>query len=311
VTVALLALALALPALALTAWPLVARPREARAAPADAERAGLETEKFVALRALRELELDRQAGQIGEQDYAEARARYEAQAAEVLRRLDALGPPPVSPARPRMPTRGATMPWTRQPAVLGATGAGLLAFGVALGLLVARYTAPAPSSMGPGDAPLEAASPTPGPEAPPASTEGAPPRPLPKEVLEGMLRAAHSSLDAGRYQEAIAAYKAVLRRDPRNVEAITHLGVILAIAGHQAEALDAFDRALAIDPDYAHALWDKAGVLESRGDYPGAVTALEHFVRLVPAGPDHDQAQARIRAARARLAAGPGSAARP
>jgi tetratricopeptide (TPR) repeat protein len=124
-------------------------------------------------------------------------------------------------------------------------------------------------------------------------------------MLEGMLKAAHASLDAGRYQEAIAAYTAVLRREPRNVEAITHLGVILAIAGHQAEALEAFDRALAIDRDYAHALWDKAGVLEARQDHAGAVATLEHFVRVAPPGPDRDRAQERIRQARARLATAP------
>ena len=99
-----------------------------------------------------------------------------------------------------------------------------------------------------------------------------------------MLQAAHASLDAGRYQEAIAAYTAILRREPRNVDAITHLGVILALAGHHADALEAFDRALAIDPNYAHALWDKAGVQEARQDHAGVVATLERFVRVAPAG---------------------------
>jgi tetratricopeptide (TPR) repeat protein len=124
-------------------------------------------------------------------------------------------------------------------------------------------------------------------------------------MLEGMLKAAHASLDAGRYQEAIAAYTAVLRREPRNVDAITHLGVILALAGHHADALEAFDRALAIDPNYAHALWDKAGVQEASQDHAGAVSTLERFVRVAPAGPDRDRAQERLRDAKARLAATP------
>jgi tetratricopeptide (TPR) repeat protein len=85
--------------------------------------------------------------------------------------------------------------------------------------------------------------------------------------------------------------------------------VILAVAGHHADALEAFDRALAIDPDYAHALWDKAGVLEARQDHAGAVAALEHFVRVSPAGPDRDRAQERIQQAKARLAAAPKPAA--
>jgi tetratricopeptide (TPR) repeat protein len=120
-----------------------------------------------------------------------------------------------------------------------------------------------------------------------------------------MLQAAHASLDAGRYQEAIAAYTAILKRDQRNVDAITHLGVILALAGHHAEALEAFDRALAIDPNYAHALWDKAGVQEARQDHAGAVATLERFVQVAPAGPDRNRAQERLREAKARLAAAP------
>jgi tetratricopeptide (TPR) repeat protein len=291
-----LALALVLPALAFVVWPLLRRPAVPGGAVADEERAGLETEKVTALRAIRELELDRVAGHVSEEDYRELRARYEASALAALRRLDAL--PPAQPdARDAPP---AAVPWTRQPAALGTMGAGLLLFGLALGLLVSRHSTPAPPDPGATAGRPEGLAPA----APGAATD-APPRPLSKEMLEGMLRAAHASLDAGRYQEAIAAYTAVLRRDPRNVDAITHLGVILATAGHHEQALEAFDRALAIDPDYAHALWDKAGVLEARQDHSGVLTTLEHFVRVAPEGPDRERAQARIREARARLAASP------
>lgn len=301
-TVALLVLALALPALAFAAWPVLARQRPGVASD-DVERAALETEKATALRALRELELDRQAGHVAAHDYAESRRRYEAQASDVLRRLDALGPPLA--AAPAAPPVAATGPWTRHPAVLGAGAAGLLVFGVGLGLLVARHTGPAPPDRGGMPMTADAGAAPAAPETPATGPREGQPRPLPPEMLEGMLRAAHASLDAGRYQEAIAAYKAVLRRDPRNVDAITHLGVILATAGHHAEALEAFDRALAIDPDYPHALWDKAAVQEARGDYAGALTTLERFARIVRSGPDHEKAQARMREARARLAAAP------
>jgi tetratricopeptide (TPR) repeat protein len=305
VTIILLALGLAVPALAFAAWPVLRRRPALAPVPLDEERAGLETEKVTALRALRELELDRQAGHVDEEDYQDLRTRYETQAVAVFHRLDALGPamPPARRATP-VATPAAPTPWTRQPVALGAMGAGLLVFGVILGLLVSSYSVPAPPETG--SAPV-----MPGPASPalPGPAPGGAPRPIPKEMLQGMLEAAHASLDAGRYQEAIAAYTAVLKRDQRNVNAITHLGVILAIAGHHAEALEAFDRALAIDPDYAHALWDKAGVLETRQDYAGAVAALEHFVRVSPAGPDRDRAQERIRQAKTRLAASPKPAA--
>jgi tetratricopeptide (TPR) repeat protein len=307
-TIAVLTFALVAPALAFAAWPLLRRDRRPGPIPAltDDERAGLENEKVIALRALRELELDRAAGHVDEEDYRDLYARYEADAVQVLRRLDALGPGARAAGPAPVPAPGLATPWTRQPVALGAMGAGLLVFGVVLGLLVSRYSTPTPPEPG-----MTTAQPEVPPAMPPGSSSGGSsgsggaPRPLSKEMLEGMLRAAHASLDAGRYQEAIAAYTAILRRDSRNVDAITHLGVILALAGHQAEALEAFDRALDIDPNYAHALWDKAGVQEARQDHAGAVATLERFVRVAPAGPDRDRAQQRLRDAKARLAAGP------
>jgi len=86
------------------------------------------------------------------------------------------------------------------------------------------------------------------------------------------------------------------------VEAITHLGVILATAGHDDSALEAFNKALAIDPKYAHAWWDKAHLLyEKKQDYKGAIQALEKFVALIPSGEDHDRALKMIQDAKGRL----------
>jgi tetratricopeptide (TPR) repeat protein len=301
-TLVLFTLGLALPAVVFAVWPLIAR-SDRRAAPvaspSDEERAGLETEKLIALRAIRELDLDRAAGHVADEDYRDLHARYEGDAVAVLRRLDALGPAAPPPRMAPSPAPGGATPWTRQPVALGAMGAGLLVFGVILGVLVSRYSIPAPPEP-------EMASPAPGaPSMVAPAPSGGPPRPLSKEMLQGMLQAAHASLDAGRYQEAIAAYTAILRRDPRNVEAITHLGVILAIAGHHADALEAFDKALSIDPNYAHALWDKAGTQEALEDQAGAIQTLERFVRIVPGGPDRDRAQERLRTARAKLAVAP------
>jgi len=143
--------------------------------------------------------------------------------------------------------------------------------------------------------------------------EGGAPRPIPKGMLEGMLQAARASLNAGRMQEAIAAYQAILKRDPGNVDALTHFGLILAMAGHADRALEHFERALAIDADYPEALSYSGQVrFEMKQDYAGAIAAWERFARVVSNGGARDEAQARIRDARARLAAGPpGPAAAP
>src|SRR4029077_20677629 len=115
---------------------------------------------------------------------------------------------------------------------------------------------PAPGSRPLAVLPREEAG---GPETPSARNAPAvtPGKPLPPEMLRGMLQAARSSLAQGRYSEAIAAYQAVLKRDPNNVDATTHLGLLLAVGGgpeHADRALEIFDRALAIDPNYLPAL---------------------------------------------------------
>jgi hypothetical protein len=54
-----------------------------------------ETPKGMALAALREIEFDRATGKLSEEDFAELKAKYTAEALEVLRRE---APPPAAPA---------------------------------------------------------------------------------------------------------------------------------------------------------------------------------------------------------------------
>jgi len=316
-TLALAALAIGLPAALFVLWPLFRRDRGAGATVLDTTRAELEAEKLRALRAIRELELDHQAGHLAAHDYAELRARAELRAAAILRRLDELGPERPERAAGRRPAASPVaaavpVPWSRRPLVLTGGASGLVLFGVVLGALVVRFTAPAPpdSRAGPmaaiPDMPGMSRSPAPG--GPPAASGpgGDASRPIPPGMLQGMLQAARSSLQAGRMQDAIAAYQAILRREPNNVDALTHFGLILAMAGHADRSLEFFDRALARDPDYPEALSYSAQVrYELRQDYAGAIAAWERFAKVVPDQAARDQALERIREARAKLAAAP------
>ena len=120
-------------------------------------------------------------------------------------------------------------------------------------------------------------------------------------MLRGMLQAARASLFEGRYGEAIAAYQAVLKRDPKNVDAITHLALIAALAGHADDALVAFDKALAIDPNYPPALLYKGQVLyDLKRDREGAIGAWERFLKVVPSGEDHERVKRLIAESRAK-----------
>jgi tetratricopeptide (TPR) repeat protein len=287
-------LAIGLPALAFTLWPLWTR----RGAtflplPPDAREQLLE-QKRQALRGLGELAFEHEAGHISDDDYADLRARYEREAANVLAELDRLGPARVEDAPPAPSPRRAA--W-RHPLAIGASAAALLAFGVGLGAGIVRYTTPDPPSATPmpGSRPLAPL------EAGPASDGGtAAPRTLSPEMLQGMLQAARASLFEGRYNEAIAAYQAVLKREPKNVDAMTHLGLIVAIGGHADTALETFEKALSLDPTYAPALLYRGQVLyEAKGDAAGAIRSWEKFVATAPPGEDRDRVTKMIAEAKA------------
>lgn len=115
-----------------------------------------------------------------------------------------------------------------------------------------------------------------------------------------MLQAARASLFEGRYGEAIAAYQAILKRDPKNVDAMTHLALIVAIGGHADAALETLDKALSIDPNYAPALLYRGQVLyESKKDAAGAIKSWEKFLALTPLGEDRDRVTKMIADAKA------------
>jgi tetratricopeptide (TPR) repeat protein len=122
-------------------------------------------------------------------------------------------------------------------------------------------------------------------------------------MLQGMLQAARSSLFAARYGEAIAAYQAVLKRDPTNVDALTHLGLIVAIGGHADQALETIDRALTIDPNYPPALLYRGQILyEAKEDAAGAIRSWEKFLAVAPAGTERDRVSTMIAEAKTRPA---------
>ena len=299
----------ALPALAIALWPLLSRQatEEATVVPERADhdrRLELDEEKTALYRALRELEFDHEAGHLSDPDYQSLRERYETRAAALITELDALGgpierepepgPAPAAalPASPRVP-------WTRQPVALAAGAVVLLIFGVVIGVNAGRYTERDQSFTPPGSR-IPVPGPPPSPVGPPMARLE-PGKPIPPEMLAGMLQAARQSLFDGRYSEAIAAYQAVLKRDAKNVDAMTHLGLIVAFGGHADTALETFSKALDIDPKYAPAYLYRGQVLyEQKHDYAGAVQSWEQFMSLVPKGEDRDRVAALVEEAKSK-----------
>ena len=304
-----LIVAFVVPALALVLWPLLrgtgAESATAPEGPRDDRRLELEEEKVALYRALRELQFDHDAGHLSDADYDGLRERYETRAAALLTELDALGPAPAprEPVAPAPAPAPAATPWTRQPAAMAAGAVLLVVFGVVIGINASRFTEPDQTVTPPGARlPVPGAGPDAGgsPVGPP-NVRLEPGKPIPPEILAGMLNAARQSLFDGNYSQAIAAYQAVLKRDAKNVDALTHMGLIVAIGGHADVALETIDKALAIDPRYPPAYLYRGQVLfEQKQDYAGAVKAWESFLKLVPRGEDHDRVVALVETAKSK-----------
>lgn len=138
------------------------------------------------------------------------------------------------------------------------------------------------------------------PAAPPADTS-----------VPSLLAEAHRLLDKSDLLEAEKKYLSILKQDPANPEAVTHLGNIASRRGDLAAALRHYDEALRRDPSYIHALWDKALLLRDKGDDAGAIEVWEGFVRLVPAdSQDAATVKSWIAESRERLATQLGAATR-
>jgi cytochrome c-type biogenesis protein CcmH/NrfG len=110
---------------------------------------------------------------------------------------------------------------------------------------------------------------------------------------------AHRYLDAGQIRASYEQYAAALRLQPNNSEALANLGILLNVSGKPKRGLQFVDRALAVDPDNAEALFFK-GVILLRGlDRPvPAILALKAFLRASPFGSEADQARGLLREAR-------------
>lgn len=83
-------------------------------------------------------------------------------------------------------------------------------------------------------------------------------------VLMDQFESAMSAMRDGDYAAALAGFQQILEQDPTSVQAHGNAGLCCAFLGRKAEALAAFDRALALDPDYEPARNNRRGVLALR-----------------------------------------------
>ncbi len=195
---------------------------------------------------------------------------------------------------PGLPARRSET-WARSPLAIAVAGVVLLLGGIGAGVAAARWlersNTPPPASLGASRLDLQALLPS-------VAAANAP--------IPALLEAAHGALDQGRLDEARVIYARVLDRDPRNVEAITHLGGVLYQEGRVEEALAKVEAALRIDPTYIHAHWDRTQYLfHGKRDFPAAIRAAEAFLQVAPTGPDAESVRALVAEARQKAATAP------
>lgn len=86
--------------------------------------------------------------------------------------------------------------------------------------------------------------------------------------------------------EAIDAYDRALCIDPQKLDALLNCGTLCYEEGNLKKAADYFSRALQVDPDNALAHFNLGSVLEEVGRLEAARLHLRHAVRLDPSYPD-------------------------
>jgi hypothetical protein len=200
----------------------------------DAERVALEEERDFLLSSLRDLEREREAGDIDEADYETLKSSYTKRTADILRQLAGSDEPASEDTEDIAESNGSQQrsKWRRRFAVLGLVG--VLAIG--LGVLVARNS---------------------GQRLPGATATGG----LPDTTASKLAQARQLNFDDPI--AAIRLYSDVLKTDPDNVEALTYRSWLLALTAREAEdavrdaaiqtAIIGLGRATLIDDSYPDA----------------------------------------------------------
>jgi tetratricopeptide (TPR) repeat protein len=98
---------------------------------------------------------------------------------------------------------------------------------------------------------------------------------------------AQTLLFFGRNARALQAFREVVRDDPGRYDAWSILGFLYAEKGELSEAVPAFERALALQPDDAALCFNAAFTLQRAGDHE---RAMQLFLRAIALDPTLDRA---------------------
>ena len=92
-------------------------------------------------------------------------------------------------------------------------------------------------------------------------------------------------VEAGRHEEALAAYDRAVVLQPSFAKGHYNRGVALHELSRYQETVAAYDRALALEPDYAEALMNRGAALAEQGLYGEALASCDRALVLRPDHP--------------------------
>jgi tetratricopeptide (TPR) repeat protein len=98
----------------------------------------------------------------------------------------------------------------------------------------------------------------------------------------------------GNIHGALERYHAAVEADGCFLEAWTQLGCVHVEQGNPQAALDAFEIALSVHPDYPDAHWQAASVLEQLGRLDEARSHWDAYLKFDDRGPWAEQARQRL-----------------
>lgn len=106
------------------------------------------------------------------------------------------------------------------------------------------------------------------------------------ENLQASFDKGQKAAQAGQFDEAEAAYKEVLSKNPSKPEVVwLSLGIMYNQKKDPAASEEAFRKAIELKPDYADAYSDLASLLISAGKGPAAIEAVKKAATDFPADP--------------------------
>ena len=91
---------------------------------------------------------------------------------------------------------------------------------------------------------------------------------------------------AGDAAGAEALYRELLGRNARHVDALNNLGVVLAMQGRLDEAVQSYETALRVQPDYVNLRCNLANALYAQDHVEQAAVQLWRAIEIAPNDPE-------------------------